>query len=160
MRAAICSLCLLIGGVCGCARNLGQGEPSVADSAQQNIAARNDGNSEADSVMAWPKDWSGHLGQTVTLEGAPENMKVGAYLAQTGQGGIWIDGLDSWPEGFYRPGKRVRVTGTVIKKGDLPVFVLKPGEPVPQGMPVKSEAEAEKKKWRYLLKDATWTLLN
>jgi hypothetical protein len=57
-------------------------------------------------------------------------------------------------------GKRLRVTGTVIRKGDLPVFVQKPGEPPRAGIPVASEEEREKAKWRYLLKDAKWTELD
>ncbi len=111
--------------------------------------------------MAWPKDWSGHVGQTVTLEGRAVDAKIGALLQ--GQGGaIWIDGLDSWPEGFYSggdQGKRLRVTGTVIKKDDLPVIVQKPGELPRAGIPVQSEEELERAKWRYLLKDAKWTVL-
>jgi hypothetical protein len=112
--------------------------------------------------MAWPKDWSKHLGQTVTLEGTAANAKLGALLLAGDGESIWIDGLDQWPEGFYSggsKGKRVRVTGTVIKRDDMPVFVQKPGEPLREGIPVQSEEELEKAKWRFLLKDAKWTVL-
>jgi len=108
-----------------------------------------------------PSDWSSYLGQTVTVDGTAENMKVGAYLVATGKGGIFIDGLHGWPDGYYSggQGKRLRVTGTVIQKDDLPVFVVSPNGPVIQGMPVNSGEEAKKEKWRYLLKDAKWAVL-
>jgi len=113
------------------------------------------------TIMAWPKDWSDHLGQTVTVEGAAIDCQLGALVQGVG-GAIWIDGLDSWPYGFYTGGddsKHVRVTGTVIKKNDVPVFVQKPGDPPRGGIPVNSEQEAEKLRWRYLLQRATWTVL-
>lgn len=112
--------------------------------------------------MAWPKDWSRHVGRKVALEGMAVNAKLGALLLAEGQA-IWIDGLDAWPPGFYSggdQGKRLRVTGTVIKRDDLPVFVDKPGEPVRAGIPVQSERELETAKWRYLLQDAKWTVLD
>jgi hypothetical protein len=56
-------------------------------------------------------------------------------------------------------GKHLRVTGTVIKRDDVPVYVEKPGELPRQGIPVKSEADVERLKWRFLLKGAKWTVL-
>jgi hypothetical protein len=112
--------------------------------------------------IPWPKDWSKYLGQTVTVEGNAANAKLGALLLGDGKE-IWINGLDSWPEGFYSGGdrgKRVRVTGTVIQRDDLPVFVQKPGGPLIQGIPVQSEEEKQRAKWRYLLRDAKWTVLD
>jgi hypothetical protein len=41
----------------------------------------------------------------------------------------------------------------------MPVFIQRPGEPVLAGIPVSSEEELEKSKWRYLLKDAKWNVL-
>lgn len=107
-------------------------------------------------------DWASQLGKVVTVEGNAANAKLGALL-QVAEGAIWIDGLDAWPEGFYLggdQGKRIRVTGTVIKKADMPVFVEKPGGLQGSGMPVKTEAERERLKWRYLLKDATWQVID
>jgi hypothetical protein len=98
----------------------------------------------------------------VTLEGTAANAKLGALL-QGKDDAIWIDGLDSWPDGFYAggdQGKRLRVTGTVIRKDDVPVFVQKPGEPPRAGIPVGSEEELEKARWRYLLADAKWTVVD
>jgi hypothetical protein len=40
------------------------------------------------------------------------------------------------------------------------VFVWKPGDPQRAGMPVASEEELEKQKWRYLLAGAKWTVLD
>jgi hypothetical protein len=109
--------------------------------------------------MPWPKDWSGLIGKTVTLEGRAVNAKLGALLEGDG-GVIWIDGLDQWPDGFYTdPGKRLRVRGKVIKRDDLPVFVSKPGEIQQHGIPVQSEDELKKAKSRFLLQNAKWTVL-
>jgi hypothetical protein len=144
MRIPIGLLALLALHLCGCSSHPPASPPSSGEHA-----------------IAWPKDWSAHLGKTVTVEGTAGNAKVGAFV-EGKNGMIWIDGLGSWPEGYYTAdrGKRVRVTGTVIKKDDLPVFVAKPDQPAPQGIPVNSEEERERAKWRYLLKDATWKALD
>lgn len=130
---------------------------------KQEIKEHNPSNpSRQERITAWPRDWSSHVGQTVTLEGTAVDLKFGARLHGDGNA-IWIDGLDAWPDGFYlggEKGKRLRVTGVVIKRDDLPVFFQKPGEPVRQGMPVKSEEELATAKWRYLLKNAKWTVLD
>jgi len=110
--------------------------------------------------MAWPKDWSSYLGKTVTVDGTAASSKMGAYLTEDGQD-IWIDDLYHWPDAFLKSdgwGKRVRVTGTVTKRDDMPVFVSKPGVWL-QGIPVQSEEELEKARWRILLKDARWSLM-
>lgn len=146
MRIVFCSLCFLIANICGCSQHQ-TAAPSGPDSREGHVT--------------WPKDWSAHLGQTVTLEGRAVDAKLGALL-QGEEASIWLDGLDSWPEGFFSggdQGKRIRVTGTVIKKDDVPVFVQRPGEPPRAGIPVTSEEEQEKGKWRYLLKDTKWTVL-
>jgi hypothetical protein len=146
MRIMTGLLCLLLGSVCGYAQSQ-TGFPG--------------GPSPHERVMAWPPDWSSHVGQTVTLEGTAVDAKLGALL-QGQESAIWIDDLRAWPEGFYSghgQGKRLRVTGMVIKRDDLPVFVQKPGAPPRAGMPVQSEEELDKAKWRYLLKGAKWIVL-
>lgn len=114
-------------------------------------------------VTAWQKDWSDRIGKIVILEGTAANAKLGALLLGEGTE-IWIDGLQQWPDGFYigcDHGKRVRVTGTVIKRDDLPTSVLRPGEPVKQGTwGGGTEEDVEKAKRRFLLKDASWTVLD
>jgi hypothetical protein len=110
----------------------------------------------------WPSDFSKIVGQRITLEGKALNAKLGALLRHDEEI-IWIENLASWPEGFYQGndrGKLLRVTGIVIRKDDLPVFLAKPGETFLSGIPVDSEEELESKKWRFLLKDATWVLLD
>src|SRR5262245_20467444 len=126
MKFAIGVVCVLVGTVVGCSQH-----PTPSPG----------GPEPGERVMAWPKDWSGHVGQTVTLEGTAANAQLGALL-QGKEGAIWIDGLESWPEGFYSggdKGKRLRVTGTVVRKDDLPVFVQKPGELPRAGIPVTSD---------------------
>jgi hypothetical protein len=120
MRLVIGFLCFFLANISGCS-----GRPTPPR-----------GPGPRERVLAWPKDWSTHVGKTVTLEGTAANAKLGAQLLGKG-GAIWIDGLHAWPEGFYPgrgAGKRLRVTGTVIRKDDLPVFVGRPGE-LPKGDP-------------------------
>src|SRR5262245_58909581 len=86
---------------------------------------------------AWPQNWASQIGKSITLEGTAANTKLGAVLLGE-SGEIWIDGLDAWPDGFYLGGdrgKRLRVTGTVIERHDLPVFIQKEGELPRQGIP-------------------------
>src|SRR5262245_38185798 len=113
-------------------------------------------------AATWPKDWSRFLGQTITVEGTAADAKLGALLLGDSEE-IWIDGLEEWPEGFYRggnEGKRIRVTGTVIARDDLPVFVQTEGIPAKAGIPVASEEQLKNAKRRFLLRDAKWTVLD
>lgn len=113
-------------------------------------------------LISWPMDWSLYLNQKVTIEGTAVDAKLGAQLL--GQGPeIWIDGLDSWPEGFYlggRQGKLLRVTGIVIERNDLPVFVSDEKEAQKTGIPVNKESDLEKARKRFLLKDAKWEVIS
>jgi hypothetical protein len=70
---------------------------------------------------------------------------------------IWIDGLDAWPAGLR--GKRVRVTGKVIERADLPVFVHRDDEPEMAGMPVPPGTDLEKARRRFLLTEARWNVV-
>ena len=146
IRIVISVLGLLLGSMCGCSPYQ-PGSPG--------------GPSPPERVMAWPTDWSGHVGEAVTLEGTAVNAKLGALL-QGPAGAIWIAELRAWPEGFYAgsgQGKRLRVTGTVITRDDLPAFVQTPGTLPRAGMPVQSEAELDRARRRYLLQGARWTVL-
>ena len=88
MRLFIGWLCLLLANLCGCSQH--------QTSSSANLEGR-------ERMIEWPNDWSVHVGQTVTLEGKAANAKLGAILKGK-QGTIWIDGLDSWPEGYYSGG--------------------------------------------------------
>lgn len=119
----------------------------------------------AATAMSWPEDWSKHLGHTVTVEGLAANAKLGALLMGESKGAIWMDGMDSWPAGFYTRNhegkdvyKRVRVTGVVIERGDLPVFIQR-GDIQQQGMPVPPGTDLEAASKRYLLTDVRWTVI-
>lgn len=116
----------------------------------------------AEQEHMWPNDWSSCLGQQVWVEGVALNEKVGAVLLKSESkedhaSRIYIDGLEAWPE---VGGRRLQVRGIVIKRGDLPVFVEKPGEhDLSAGISVKNQEEVEKYRWRYLLKDAKWKVI-
>lgn len=115
----------------------------------------------AHELAAWPPDWSIYLGRRVTLAGIALDAKSGALLRGDGAE-IWIDGLDAWPPGYYlggQQGRRVRVTGTVITRADLPIFVDEPGALPNSGIPVPPGTDLEQAAKRYLLQGATWELL-
>jgi hypothetical protein len=95
-------------------------------------------------------------GQQISVDGTAQNEKLGASV-HTPTGSIHIDKLDAWPDALV--GKRVRVTGTVIERFDLPVFVRKPGEPISSGIPVPEGTDLREASRRYLLGNATWSAL-
>lgn len=94
------------------------------------------------------------LSQSVTLEGVARDAKLGAFLQLDHGGAVWIDGLHAFPPAVR--GKRLRVTGTLIERSDLPVLVERPGEPHMQGIPVPAGTDVEKARQRLLLRGATW----
>ena len=112
------------------------------------LAASADENKSKDVLAA-------QLGKKVTLSGEAQPRKLGAALLGK-DFVIWIDGLHGWPSGFR--GKRVSVTGTLIERHDLPVFIPSPNDPGIQGIPVPKGTDLHKASQRYLLKDATWKL--
>ncbi len=112
--------------------------------------------------MDWPQSWTTHIGKKVTLYGKAIDEKSGAALYCVGKAfcpAIYIDGLDTWPDGLYLggdAGKSVIVTGTVIERDDLPVFIENKNEPAKQGIPVPPGTDLKKASHRFLLKDAKW----
>jgi hypothetical protein len=54
---------------------------------------------------------------------------------------------------------RLRVTGEVIRRDDMPAFIQMPGEPQLSGIPVENQEELAKAREWFLLRDAKWTLL-
>jgi len=102
-----------------------------------------------------------NIGREITVVGWAVNRKNGAQLVGDGLD-LWIEDLASWPDGYYEGGdrgKKVRVTGILAQDHGLPVFVPKEGEPVVQGIPVEEGTDLEKAGLRYVLKNATWDLV-
>ena len=100
--------------------------------------------------------WEGQLGKELTGEGVAYDVKLGAML-ELPDAVLWVDGIDAWPAGFN--GKKVRATGVLIVKGDLPLFVRKPDEPVRSGIEVPPGTDLEKASRRYLLSKAKYSKL-
>ena len=96
------------------------------------------------------------LGQQVTLEGIAEARKLGAAL-RGNDFDVWIDQLQGWPRDYV--GQRVRVTGILEARHDLPVFIQKPGEPVAGGIPVPEGTDLHAASRRYVVRDAKWSLI-
>ena len=96
------------------------------------------------------------LGQQVTLEGTAEARKLGAVLRGK-DFDVWIDPLQDWPRDYV--GQRVRVTGILEERHDLPVFIQKQGEPVAGGIPVPQGTDLHQASRRFVVRDAKWSLI-
>jgi hypothetical protein len=96
------------------------------------------------------------LGQQVTLEGTAEARKLGAALRGI-DFDVWVDQLQDWPRDYV--GQRVRVTGILEERHDLPVFIQKPGEPVAGGIPVPEGTDLRQASRRYVVRNAKWSLI-
>ena len=82
------------------------------------------------------------------LEGVAEARKLGAALRGAGFE-VWIDRMDEWPAGAA--GRKVRVTGVLEERHDLPVHIQKAGEPPAAGIPVPEGTDlrqASRRSWR------------
>ena len=101
--------------------------------------------------------WCRYLLVEVTIRGVAQDHKIGAYVESMNREGLYIDSLNYWPKDYS--GKTVEVTGVVIKRHDLPVFIPEDGKPVVSGIPVPEGTDLHEASKRYLLKDATWKLI-
>ena len=101
------------------------------------------------------QDLQARLGQPVTLEGVAEARKLGAAVRGSGFE-VWIDRLDEWPAGAA--GRKVRVTGVLEERHDLPVYIQKAGEPPVAGIPVPEGTDLRQASRRYVVREAKWSL--
>jgi hypothetical protein len=99
--------------------------------------------------------FAAQLGKEVTLVGEAQSLKEGQRLVGK-DFVIWIDGLKHWPDEVV--GKQVSVTGVVIERYDLPVYIRRPGEPALPLREVPAGTDLHKASHRYLLKAAKWKL--
>lgn len=93
---------------------------------------------ETAHVRGWPDDWMKSVGKTVILEGTAQDGDFGARLVEDTHL-VWIDGLDAWPKELS--GKRLRVTGVVILRNDLPY--RKEGERPPPDLRIRGGRSAD-----------------
>ena len=105
---------------------------------------------------AHAQDLQVRLGQPVTLEGVAEARKLGAALRGNGFE-VWIDRLDEWPA--RAAGRKVRVTGALKDRHDLPVYIQKAGEPSVSGIPVPEGTDLRQAARRYVVREAKWSLI-
>jgi len=90
------------------------------------------------------------------LTGTAMNAKMGAVLVNKA-GDHWID-LDAWPDEVLN--KTVKVTGTWVTRGDVPVVAeYVPGQPVSAGVPVPAGADIEAASKRQVLANVQWELV-
>ncbi|KMQ62378.1 hypothetical protein ACM40_08765 [Chryseobacterium sp. BLS98] len=107
------------------------------------------------------QDLKEFIGKRITVTGQTINMKLGALLITENGESIWMEGMDSWPDGYYvneSETKTVKVTGTLTEKNDLPVFIASDST-IQQGMPQPEGTDLETAGNRYLLKDYQYTVL-
>jgi hypothetical protein len=115
-----------------------------------------------------PRDYSdppqvnaANLGRQITVEGWSVNRKNGAQVVGVNFG-VWIAGLSEWPPEYYTGGdrgQRVRVTGILAEDEGLPVFIPKKDEDTIQGIPMPEGTDLKSARRRFLLTNATWTLV-
>lgn len=98
------------------------------------------------------------VGRKVTLIGKAENDKLGAVLVLESGQTIWMNKMNSWPNGYYteKESKSVQVTGVLIESYDLPVFVPSNDSIVKQGIPVPKGTDLKEASHRYLMKNYNW----
>jgi hypothetical protein len=103
----------------------------------------------------WQTEWTAFVGKTVTVEGHVGLAVLGPIVTsgRDDQHPFYIMGHDRWPDDCYdqhgHP-KLVRVTGTVIKRTDIPAYEHLIDLPDP----------TNPRAWRFLLKDAKWVVLD
>jgi hypothetical protein len=103
-----------------------------------------------------PPNLRDRLGHQVTLEGVAESRKLGAALRGDGFE-VWIDRMEHWPA--EARGRKVRVTGILEERQDLPVYIQKAGESPAAGIPVPEGTDLREASRRYLVRDSKWSLL-
>ncbi len=91
--------------------------------------------------------WTPFLGERITVDGTAVNAKLGA-MVQLKNLTIFVDGLEGWPSD-WPAGTRVRVTGVVISRDDMPV--VDPKGPISAGV--------EGSPTRFLLSRPEWERL-
>lgn len=103
------------------------------------------------------------LGQKIVIIGTPVNRKLGAILITEDSTSIWIHGKENWPKRYYS-GKdnriKLRVTGIIIEKYDLPVYIHKEGDLPKAGIPVPEGTNLKEASHRYLIKNVRWKILS
>ena len=106
------------------------------------------------------------VGRTVTLTGIAESRKNGPALV-TQDGVVWMEALkgsdgravSDWPTNLT--GKRVRATGTLVRRGDLPVLSREQSrsDPTLQGIPSdwpEGSRELKEARQRFLLQNVAF----
>ena len=96
------------------------------------------------------------VGLRITLDGVAETRKLGAVLRGENFE-LWIDRLEQWPVEVLK--RKVRVTGILDERYDLPVYIPKASEPPAAGIPVPEGTDLRLASHRYIVRDARWSLI-
>lgn len=122
------------------------------------------GNNNISSIEITKKeDLNEFIGKKVTVTGRPVNMKLGAVLILESGQLIWMNDMLNWPNGYYgndKKTKTVKVTGFLIEKNDLPVFISNENDSISQqGIPTSKGTDLKEATHRYLLKEYEWIVI-
>lgn len=97
------------------------------------------------------------LGQRITVEGGALGHRMGAMVQLDGKA-IYLLGLYQWPAEAL--GKKVRVTGRLIRKSDLPVYVWGTIHDTKSGIHVPPGVDLVQARRRHLLAEFDWKVID
>lgn len=102
--------------------------------------------------------WRSMVGQTIVVEGTALNAKFGG-LIECKDVHFWLDHAAAWPTELY--GRKVRVTGRLVERSDLPVMEMPEDRKRLLGgvMYVPKGTEIERAKRRFVIEQPRWELL-
>ena len=102
-----------------------------------------------------------HVGKKIIIIGKSTNEKIGAAVTLSNDKRIYIEDFNSWPKNYYlgeRKSKTVKITGILIERNDLPVFIANDDE-LKQGMSVPKGTDLKQASHRFLLKNVSWKII-
>lgn len=99
-----------------------------------------------------------YVGKKVTITGKSTNEKIGATVTLSNGKRIYIEDFNRWPKNYYlgeNQSKTVKITGILIERNDLPVFIANDDGLAQQGMSVPKGTDLKKATHRFLLKNVS-----
>jgi hypothetical protein len=103
------------------------------------------------------------IGKRITVKGKTVNLKGGAALILENGTQIWMDDMESWPLGYFineQDTKIVKVSGILIERNDLPVFIYKDNDSlIQQGIPMPEGTDLNKASHRFVFEKYEWVVV-
>ncbi len=103
------------------------------------------------------------IGKRITVKGKTLNLKGGAALILENGTQIWMDDMESWPQGYFineQDTKIVKVSGILNERNDLPVFIYKDNDSLlQQGIPMPEGSDLNKASHRFVFEKYKWVVV-